>query len=236
MCSAMFLEKLKIKIEQWNPYSKLFTYFFLLLSLLFIHNYFKMILYFFILISIVSLSNRLIESYLTRIWSQKWFYIALTIICLISGLNVLNSVIIVLRVMCFEIIILTIYESISFHDLCHILESLLEPVRKLYLHPRTVTFYFISVLYFFPILIEELEQINKQKRKTKSFYFRFYLRCNLFLMAFQNTIKRLRTWKQTLEKQSYFLYNKRTCYKKMEFHIFDIGMLIFSILTFIFIV
>lgn len=232
----MFLEKLKIKIEQWNPYSKLFTYLFLLLSLLFIHNYFKMILYFFILISIISLSNSSIESYLTRVWMQKWFYIALTIICLISGLNILNSVIMVLRVMCFEIIILSIYESISFHDLCHILEVLLDPVRKLYLHPRTITFYLVSILYFFPILIEELEQTKKQRSKTKSLYFLFYLKYNLYLIAFQNTIKRLKAWKQILEKQSYFVYNKRTCYKKMDFHIFDIGMLIFSIFTFIFIV
>lgn len=212
--------------------SKMLAIIILFLSLFFVRSFLSLFFYLLVMVFLIFLSNIPLSTYLRLLWQWKWFYIVLYVIYLLCGINPLNSVIMVLRIVFFVTLIFIFVMTTSYRELLYGLESILKPLERFYLNTRSIAFTVFLGLQLIPMFSDELYR-EKQLMKSRGGFsnhthmIRQYKL--LFKNAFHKMIFKMDQLFYMMETRFYAPNAHHTYYQKIQFTYYD-GLFLFAIL------
>lgn len=222
-------------LNRCHAISKVIAMIILFISLFFVRSYISLLFYLLVLIFLIFLSNIPISLYLRLLWQGKWFYIVLYGIYLLCGINPLNSVIMVLRIVFFVVLIFLFVFTTSHRELMYGLEWILKPLSFIYVDTKSIAFSILLGLQFIPMYLDELyhiKQLMKLRKGNKRTSFQFHFRQIRILLknAFYKTISKMEQLSHMMEIRLYSTKAHKTYYQKMRFTCYD-GLFILAILS-----
>lgn len=222
-------------LNRRHAISKIIAMLILFISLFFVRSFISLLFYLLVLIFLTFLSNIPISLYLRLLWQVKWFYIVLYVIYLLCGINPLNSVIMVLRIVFFVMLIFLFVFTTPHRELMYGLEWMLKPLSFIYIDTKAIAFSIFLGLQLIPMYLDELYHIKKLmklKHGNKQTSFQFHIRQIKILLknAFYKTISKMEQLSHIMEIRLYSTKAHKTYYQKMRFTCYD-GLFIIAILN-----
>ena len=198
--------------------SKMLAIIILFLSLFFVRSFLSLFFYLLVMVFLIFLSNIPLSIYLRLLWQWKWFYIVLYVIYLLCGINPLNSVIMVLRIVFFVTLIFIFVMTTSYRELLYGLESILKPLERFYLNTRSIAF---------TVFLEKQLMKSRGGFSNHTHMIRQYKL--LFKNAFHKMIFKMDQLFYMMETRLYAPNAHHTYYQKVQFTYYD-GLFLFAIL------
>lgn len=220
-----------------NCATKILCSFILFLSLFFVKTPSTLLFVFLLLSFLTYLSKVPIPVYLKMLLGGKYFYIALFFLYLICGVNILNSVIMVMRIVFMMLITFLLTLTTSPSEITYGLEKIFSPLENINIDIRGLSFSISLALRFIPMILEEADTVLKSLKsrgmnyRTLKWKDKIRMLKAFLIPVFSITLRNADTLADAMEVRLYNVHASRTNYHTTVFGFKDMFMLVFSILV-----
>lgn len=210
-------------LHERHSVTKIICSFLLFLSLFFVREIETVVFYTLFLFIIMYLSGIPLPVYGKMIIRGKYFYIVLFFLYLLCGLNPLNSVIMVVRIIYMMVITFVLILTTSPSEITFGLEQILKPLEQIHVDVRGLAFSISLALRFIPMILEEADFVLKSLKSRGFFYHKKTIKEKLlglkaFLIPiFTITMRNADTLAEAMEIRLYRVHASRTNYRTATF-------------------
>ncbi|MGI6329296.1 MAG: energy-coupling factor transporter transmembrane component T family protein [Bacilli bacterium] len=230
------------EIHQMNPLNKLFSILLFLITIFFVHDYFSVLILSFLLILIILLTNIPLRNYLKVISNIKILLIFIVIINLVVGVDFLNTLMIILKIIMGVLSSLVFILTTKFWEINYALEKFLYPLKFLGISVKKMVLTLSLALNFIPLVFQQIEKISKSQAsrgidfKHVNLYKRILALTSLISPMMFLSFRRADNIALAMEVRLYDYNKKRTSYRYYRWSFFDILMFFIHLLIFIMII
>lgn len=223
-------------LHERHSVTKLICSFLLFFSLIFVSEIETLVFYTLFLFIVMYLSGIPFPIYGKMIIRGKYFYIVLFFLYLLCGLNPLNSVIMVVRIIYMMVITFVLILTTSPSEITFGLEQILKPLEGFHVDVRGLSFSISLALRFIPMILEEADFVLKSLKSRGFFNRKRTIKERLFglkaflIPIFTITMRNADTLADAMEVRLYRVHAVRTNYRTSTYSWKDSLIFVVSII------
>lgn len=233
---------IKSKIHSMNPIAKILCIIIYIIMTFLCNDIYMMLSLLALSILVIELSHVPRKIYFKTLWGIKYLLIFLIAIYGFMGSNIINIIIICLRLYLIVIYTMLLTLTTTSFDITYGLQNVLAPLKLFRIPVNRMVLSISLALRFIPTIIGEGNKIMKSQASRGIDYYTLNLKGKFFAIRsmlvpmFILTLRRSDSLSEAMEVRQYDIDAKRTSLKKHKWNYIDIILLIIHLLLLIFII